>query len=110
MKEKPAKKPADARKKGPAAPPTLAEVQAYAAEQHPNSADAQTEAAAFCDHYESNGWRVSGKTPMADWRAAFRNWMRRRAQFQAAGPHGTGPPRPDPRPHLPQTPDPTRWS
>ena len=44
-----------------AAPPTLAQVQAYAAEQHPASPDAQAEAAAFCDHYASNGWRVSGK-------------------------------------------------
>lgn len=25
------------------------------------------------DHFESNGWRVSGKAPMADWKAALRN-------------------------------------
>jgi hypothetical protein len=109
VKEKAAKKPADARKKS-AGPPTLAEVQEYAAAQHPNSADAQTEAVAFCDHYESNGWRVSGKTPMANWRAAFRNWMRRRAQFQAAGSHGTGPPPPPPARTSPKPLDPTRWS
>ena len=114
-KEKSAKKPADARKKGPAAPTTLAEVQAYAADQHPASADAQTEAAAFCDHYESNGWRVSGKTPMANWRAAFRGWMRRRAQFQAAGPaghgpHGSGPPAPTRARTSPKPLDSTRWS
>ncbi len=110
-KEKLAKKPATARKKGPAAPPTLAEVQAYAATQHPNSADAQTEAAAFCDHYESNGWRVSGKTPMVNWRASFRGWMHRRPQFQAAdtrGPNQVPPParaRTAPKPL-----DPNRWS
>jgi hypothetical protein len=111
-KEKSAKKPADARKKGPAAPPTPAEVQAYAADQHPASPDAQTEAAAFCDHYESNGWRVSGKTPMADWRAAFRNWMRRRPQFQApaAARIGTGPPAPARARTAPKSPDPARWS
>ena len=106
----PTQKPANDRKKGPAAPPKLAEVQAYAADQHPGSADAQTEAAAFCDHYESNGWRVSGKTPMVNWRAAFRGWMRRRAQFQAAGPHGSGPPAPTRARTSPKPLDSTRWS
>ncbi|MBD2714076.1 hypothetical protein KBK19_03400 [Microvirga sp. STR05] len=92
-------------------PPTLAEIQAYAAEQQPNSPDAQTEAAAFHDHYESNGWRVSGKTPMADWRAAFRGWMRRRPQFQAAGLHGPSPATPPARARTaPKPADPTRWS
>ena len=91
-------------------PPTLAEVQAFAATQHPNSADAQAEAAAFCDHYASNGWRVSGKTPMVDWHAAFRNWMRRRSQFQAAGPHGTGQAAPARARSAPKSADPTRWS
>ena len=110
VKEKSAKKPADAQKRGPAAPPTLAEVQAYAADQHPTSTDAQTEAAAFCDHYESNGWRVSGRTPMANWRAAFRGWMRRRAQFQATGLHGSGPPAPTRARTSPKPLDSTRWS
>lgn len=92
--------------------PTLAEVQAYAAAQHPDSADAQTEAAAFHDHYESNGWRVSGKTPMVNWRAAFRNWMRRRPQFQAsaAARSGSGPPAPTRARTSPKPLDPTRWS
>ncbi len=95
------------RKKIPT-PPLLADVQAYAAAQHPGSADAQAEAAAFCDHYESNGWRVSGKTPMADWRAAFRGWMRRRSQFQAA--HGGTQPAPSRARTAPKPNDPTRWS
>lgn len=104
--EKPAKKPTKSQKAAPA-PPTLAEVQAYAAEQHPGPA-AQAEAAAFHDHYQSNGWRVSGKTPMQDWPAAFRQWMRRRSQFQTAGTTGTPPPtraRTAPKPA-----DPNRWS
>ena len=89
------------------APPTLAEVQAYAAEQHPNSVDAQAEAAAFCDHYESNGWRVGGKTPMVSWQAAFRGWMRRRGTFQGspAPPATPGRARTAPKPA-----DPSRWS
>ena len=52
--------------------PTPEEVKAYFAEKnHPLEADG------FYDHFESNGWRVSGKTPMVDWQAAARGWMRR---------------------------------
>ena len=102
---KPTKKPAATRKPA-AAPPALAEVQAYAADQHPASADAQTEAAAFFDHFQSNGWRVAGKTPMADWQAAFRSWMRRRPQFQTAGTATT----PARARTAPKPADPTRWS
>ena len=91
-------------------PPTLAEVQAYAAEQHPDSAEAQAEAAAFCDHYDSNGWRVSGKALMVDWRASFRGWMRRRPQFQAAPRPGTPPPPPTRARTAPKPADPSRWS
>jgi|GEM_PF-3127548 len=68
---------------GAAARPTLADIQAHAATAHPGP-EAQAEAAAFHDHYQSNGWRV-GKNPMTDWPAAFRQWMRRRPQFQPAG-------------------------
>lgn len=39
--------------------PTLAEVQAYAADQYPGPA-AHDEAAAFIGHFESNGWLVGG--------------------------------------------------
>jgi len=28
---------------------------------------------AFCDHYESNGWKV-GRVPMTSWKAAVRTW------------------------------------
>lgn len=28
----------------------------------------------FYDHFTSNGWKVSGKTPMKDWKAALRKW------------------------------------
>lgn len=30
----------------------------------------------FYDHFSSNGWKVSGKAPMKDWKASFRNWVR----------------------------------
>jgi hypothetical protein len=34
------------------------------------------EAYNFWDHFESNGWLVSGKSPMRDWKASARKWMR----------------------------------
>lgn len=30
----------------------------------------------FYDHFSSNGWKVSGKAPMKDWKASVRNWVR----------------------------------
>ncbi len=35
----------------------------------------------FFDYFESNGWKVGGKTLMKDWRAAARNWCRRAKNF-----------------------------
>lgn len=103
------KKPKGDGKKGAAAArPTLAEIQEHAAAEHPGP-DAQAEAAAFFDHFESNGWRIGGKTPMVSWPAAFRSWLRRRPQFaQAAGQGAAAPPtraRSAPKPH-----DPKRYS
>lgn len=53
--------------------PGEGEVSAYAAEIGCPDFDA----AKFVDHYKSNGWKVGGKSPMKDWRAAVRNWIRR---------------------------------
>ncbi|MEY8460108.1 hypothetical protein AALA69_03140 [Eggerthellaceae bacterium 24-137] len=64
----------ESRASGRFAPPTPEEVAAYAAEygaEHGGSLDAHR----FCDHYASKGWKI-GKTPMKDWKAAARNWMR----------------------------------
>jgi hypothetical protein len=74
-------------------PPGLDEVLAYAAEleQNPKNTGAQTEAPRFIDHFESNGWLISGKTPMASWRAAFRSWMGRRSNFQSHTHNSTAP-------------------
>jgi hypothetical protein len=33
------------------------------------------EAKKFFNHFESNGWKVAGRTPIRDWRAAARKWM-----------------------------------
>lgn len=35
----------------------------------------ETEAERFVDHFTAKGWKV-GKSPMKDWKAAARNWMR----------------------------------
>ena len=50
--------------------PTLEEILAYCKEQN-YSVTPQ----AFFDFYESKGWKV-GNTPMKDWKAAVRNWVR----------------------------------
>ena len=57
--------------------PTRSEVEAYAYEigLPPGEADK------FVDHFEANGWKVGGKTPMKSWKAAMRNWQRRLPEF-----------------------------
>ncbi|MBJ2173637.1 transcriptional regulator [Aureibaculum sp. A20] len=37
--------------------------------------NSKIEAQKFFNYYESNGWKVGGKTDMKDWQAAARNWM-----------------------------------
>ncbi len=54
-------------------PPTAAEARAYA----DSIGLSASEADGFCDHFTSNGWKVGGKAPMRDWKAAMRTWQRR---------------------------------
>ena len=56
-------------------PPNLEEVQAYVKEKGYNM-----DAAAFCDYYASNGWKV-GRNAMKDWRAAVNSWNRKQGNF-----------------------------
>lgn len=51
--------------------PTMDEAKEYFAEKGGSDIDAER----FIDHFTANGWKV-GKTPMKDWKAAARNWMR----------------------------------
>jgi len=53
--------------------PTRSDWSAYAKEIGWGTTDAES---AF-DYYESNGWRIGGKTPVKDWRACARNCQRR---------------------------------
>ena len=51
--------------------PTIEEVLTYFREQN----FPELEASKFFNYFASIGWLVGGKTPMADWHAAARNWM-----------------------------------
>ena len=53
-------------------PPSVDDVKAYCKEKNITNVDADQ----FVDYYQSNGWRVGGKSAMKDWRAAIRNWSR----------------------------------
>lgn len=39
-----------------------------------------TDAKSFYDYYTANGWRT-GRNTIKDWRAAARNWMNRKLEF-----------------------------
>lgn len=66
-------------------PPSHADVTEYAIER----GDPPSQVDAFIDHYTSNGWRVGGKSPMKDWKASWRQWMRRRKSGDFSGSHQT---------------------
>ena len=53
------------------APPTVEEVDAYCREN-----GLKIDAQVFVDYNASKGWMI-GNSPMRDWRAACRNWVRR---------------------------------
>ncbi|MDY7397028.1 transcriptional regulator [Aureibaculum sp. 2210JD6-5] len=59
-------------------PQNLEEVNSFfliaCTEQNRNE-NSKTEAEKFFNYYESNGWKVGGKTDMKDWKAAARNWI-----------------------------------
>lgn len=60
--------------------PTLKEVQEYFVSQQflPIEADK------FFHHFTSNGWLVSGKTPMRNWQAASNKWMLNNQRYSTA--------------------------
>lgn len=55
--------------------PTLDEVRQYMCSC--NMLMTPTDPDRFFDFFSSNGWKVSGRAPMKDWKAAARNWLRR---------------------------------
>ena len=66
---RPEEKPPDPEKTS--AIPALPDVLAYFVKQD----FPEIEANKFFNYFQSIGWLVGGKTPMADWPAAARNWM-----------------------------------
>lgn len=56
--------------------PTIDEIRVYCSERN-NGIIAES----FYDFYESKGWKV-GSSPMKDWKAAVRNWERKRKNPQ----------------------------
>lgn len=60
----------------PFIPPTIEQVEAYCREEN-----LQMDPGEFVDHFTSNGWLVSGKAKMKDWKAAVRNWARRESSY-----------------------------
>jgi hypothetical protein len=59
--------------------PTVIELANYF--QELGSVTCNDDANSFFDHFESNGWKISGKAPMKCWKAAVRNWRKRKPQF-----------------------------
>lgn len=64
-------------------PPDLEEIFAYCREIGLPVEEGQK----FFDHFESNGWKVGGKAPMKNWKAALRTWKSRHIPI----PNGTVP-------------------
>lgn len=64
-------KPPESNSQTPLPNPTIEEVLQYFREQN----YPEVEANKFFNYFKSIGWLVGGKTPMADWPAAARNWM-----------------------------------
>jgi hypothetical protein len=56
---------------GRAIPESVQEAQAYFLEIQSTAAEAEK----FCNHFQSNGWKVGGRAAMKDWRAAARKWV-----------------------------------
>lgn len=59
-------------------PPTIEEVKAF----FTNKSYPEMEAQKFFNHFQSNGWRVGGKSPMRNWYAAADNWILNSHNYQ----------------------------
>jgi DNA-binding MarR family transcriptional regulator len=71
--------------------PTVQEVTDYAISRGAPAFDA----ANFCDWYESKGWKI-GKSPMKNWQAAVRTWLRTGPVPQFRPPPAPKEPEPNP--------------
>ncbi len=60
--------------------PTLEEVRAYCLSKQ-YDIDAET----FIAHYDSNGWKIGGRSPMKCWKSALTTWSKRNKQTTKSG-------------------------
>jgi hypothetical protein len=60
-------------------PNSLEEVKAYFTIQKSTPLEAEK----FFNHFQSNGWKVGGRSPMKDWQAAARNWILNGSRFNS---------------------------
>lgn len=58
-------------------PPQKLEITSFFSEKNASPEEAEK----FFNHYESNGWKVGGKSPMKNWHAAARNWLLNTKKF-----------------------------
>jgi hypothetical protein len=58
-------------------PPSLEEITAYFKEK----SSLEIEAQKFFNHFESNGWKIGGRSPMKKWTAAANNWILNAEKF-----------------------------
>ncbi|MCD9015180.1 hypothetical protein [Parachryseolinea silvisoli] len=75
-----------------AIPATVQEAQEYFLAQQ-STAD---EAEKFCNHYQANGWLIGGRSPMQDWRASARNWIKNSKKFAHENRQAHSKPKPGP--------------
>ena len=45
----------------------------------------------FYNYYESNGWKIGGRSPMKNWKAAANNWMLNAEKFNPKPQHQSSP-------------------
>jgi hypothetical protein len=62
-------------------PESLEAVKAFFTEQKSSSNEAEK----FFNYFQSNGWKVGGRAPMKDWKAAARNWLLNADKFTSQG-------------------------
>ncbi|MBT1686186.1 hypothetical protein [Dawidia soli] len=58
-------------------PASVQEAQEYFLAQQSTTDEAEK----FCNHYQANGWLMGGRTPIQDWRAQARNWIKNAIKF-----------------------------
>jgi len=66
-------------------PTSVNEVHAFFEEEKSTKHEAEK----FYNYFQSNGWKVGGRSPMKDWRAAARNWILNSSKFNSGRQSGT---------------------